>query len=90
MYILTSSTSQVAKTPHTGTMRISTLKMYTMSLYETGESNGTISLIELFNNPETLREGCKSDLNIDNLIFAICRGGWPKSFALEKNLLNYQ
>lgn len=90
MYILTGSTSQVVKTPHTGTMRISTLKMHTMSLYETGESNGTISLIELFNNQEILREGCKSDLNIDNLIFAICRGGWPKSFALEKNLLNYQ
>lgn len=84
MYILTGSTSRVVKTPHTGTMRISTLKMHTMSLYESGESNGTISLIELFNNPEILREGCKSDLNIDNLIFAICRGGWPKSFSLEK------
>lgn len=60
MYILTGSTPQIVKTPHTGTMRISTLKMYPMSLFESGESNGSISLIELFNNPEILREGCKS------------------------------
>ena len=80
MYLLTGSSSQEVHTPHTGTLRISTLKMYPMSLYESEESNGTISVKELFNNPDALVEGCVSDLSIDELIFAICRGGWPKSF----------
>ena len=48
LYILTGSTSQTVETPHTGTLRISTMKMYPMSLYESGESNGTVSLKELF------------------------------------------
>ena len=64
---------------HTGTGRIDTLAMYPMSLYETGESNGSVSLIELFNNPEALDDGCESNLSINDLIFAACRGGWPSS-----------
>lgn len=80
LYLLTGSSSQVVKTPHTGTLRISTLKMYPMSLYESEESNGTVSINELFNNPQVLDDGCMSDLSINDLIFAICRGGWPKSF----------
>ncbi len=79
LYLLTGSSSQTKKTPHTGTLRISTLKMYPMSLYESGESNGTVSLKDLFDNSHVLDEGCISDLSIDGLIFAICRGGWPKS-----------
>ena len=76
-YILTGSTSQMVETPHTGTLRISQLLMYPMSLYESEESNGSVSLIELFNNPDSF-EACESDLTIDDLIFAICRGGWPR------------
>lgn len=76
-YILTGSTSQMIETPHTGTLRISQLLMYPMSLYESEESNGSVSLIELFNNPDSF-EACESDLTIDDLIFAICRGGWPR------------
>lgn len=79
LYLLTGSSSQMVVTPHTGTLRISTLKMYPMSLYESEESNGTVSIKELFNNPNVLDDGCMSDLSIDGLIFAICRGGWPKS-----------
>lgn len=78
LYILTGSSSRDVYKPHTGTLRISQLKMLPMSLYESGESNGAISLIELFNNPDTFTE-CISDLDIDGLIFAICRGGWPKA-----------
>ena len=78
LYILTGSSSRDVHKPHTGTLRISQLKMLPMSLYESGESNGAISLIELFNNPDTFTE-CISDLDIDGLIFAICRGGWPKA-----------
>ena len=80
LYILTGSNS-IDKTEimHTGTGRIDTLFMYPMSLYETGESNGTVSLIELFNNPSVLDDGCESSLSIDELIFTACRGGWPSS-----------
>ena len=78
LYILTGSSSKDIQTPHTGTMRISRLKMYPMSLYESEESNGTVSLKELFDHPYRF-DGCASDLTIDGIIFAICRGGWPKS-----------
>ena len=77
LYILTGSSSQDVNTPHTGTTRISTLKMYPMSLYESGESSGEISLMDLFNTKSL--EYAESKLTIDQLIFAICRGGWPRS-----------
>ncbi len=78
LYLLTGSSSQNVSTPHTGTLRISTLKMYPMSLYESEESNGSVSIKELFDNPRALDDGCVSDLSLDQLIFAICRGGWPR------------
>lgn len=80
LYILTGSNS-IDKTEimHTGTGRIDNLNMYPMSLYESGESNGKVSLSELFKNSEILDDGCMSDLTIDELIFAACRGGWPSS-----------
>ncbi len=84
LYILTGSSSKNIKTPHTGTMRISTMKMLPFSLYESGESNGTVSLIELFNSPSQF-EGCISYLTIDGLINAICRGGWPSSFKIKND-----
>ena len=84
MYILTGSSSQEVDTPHTGIMRISRLKMLPMSLYESSESNGEVSLIDLFNDPNSF-EGCISNLTIDDLIFAICRGGWPRSLNLKKD-----
>lgn len=49
-----------------------------MSLYESGESNGTVSLLDLFDKGGTF-DGCQSSLSLDGLIFALCRGGWPKS-----------
>lgn len=80
LYILTGSNS-IDKTEimHTGTGRIDNLNMYPMSLYESGESNGKVSLSELFKNPDVLNDGCVSELTIDELIFAACRGGWPSS-----------
>lgn len=80
LYILTGSSSKDIQKSHTGTLRISQLKMYPMSLYESGESNGTVSLINLFNNPNSF-DGCESNLSIDDIIFAICRGGWPKTLT---------
>lgn len=83
-YILTGSTSQNIETPHTGTLRISTLLMYPMSLFESRESNGTVSLMELFDHPENF-DGCASDLSIDELIFATCRGGWPATLSVNSD-----
>lgn len=84
LYILTGSNS-IDKTSimHTGTGRIDTLNMYPMSLFETGESNGSISLSALFRDEKALDDGCQAELSIDELIFAACRGGWPS--ALFKN-----
>lgn len=80
LYILTGSTSQTAETPHTGTMRISRMEMQPMSLFESGESNGTVSLRKLFDSPQSF-DGCESSLSVDDLIFAICRGGWPRAIG---------
>lgn len=79
LYILTGSTSKNVKTKHTGTGRITTLKMYPMSLYESKESNGTISLMDLFNVKELVIDGVESNLSVEDLIFSACRGGWPSS-----------
>lgn len=55
---------------------IADLTMYPMSLYESGESTGDISLEALFDNPRT-NLGARSKMSIEDLIFAACRGGWP-------------
>ncbi len=84
LYILTGSTSvDENKIMHSGTGRINRLIMRPMSLFESKESNGKISLIDLFNSPNMNIDGIKSDLSIEDLIFASCRGGWPES--LNKN-----
>ena len=80
-YILTGSSSQKVETAHTGTLRISTLRMFPMSLYESGESSGTVSLMDLFDGKDIEWE--ESKLKIDDLIYAICRGGWPQSIDVE-------
>ena len=82
-FILTGSTSKIGLTSHTGTGRISTLKMYPMSLFESKESNGTASLSSLFNKDEEPKNGCHSDLSLDDIIFASCIGGWPASILLN-------
>ena len=60
---------------HTGTGRIARMKMRTMSLYESGDSNGEISLSALFDGNNNM-EG-RSGLTIEKLAFVINRGGWP-------------
>ncbi len=84
LYILTGSTTiKKSNIHHTGTGRISRLKMYPMSLYESGESNGTISLKDLFDHPDYDIDGTLSTLDVNQLIFAACRGGWPSSLQLK-------
>ena len=80
LYILTGSTVvDKSSVSHSGAGRIHRLIMKPMSLYESNESNGKISLMELFNNPNLDITGIKSDLSVNDLLFAICRGGWPAS-----------
>ncbi|MCD8301033.1 MAG: DUF4143 domain-containing protein [Clostridiales bacterium] len=86
LYILTGSNSiDRTEIMHTGTGRIDTLSMYPMSLYESGESNGKISLAELFEHQDILDDGCESDLSMDELIFAACRGGWPSAVTKKSD-----
>ncbi len=66
-------------TAHTGTGRISRLRMRTMSLYESLESNGSVSIRELFAGKNEI-EGV-STLTIEQIAFLICRGGWPASVS---------
>ena len=69
------------KIKHTGTGRISRLAMSTMSLFESQESSGQVSLRELFASPGTSVNGASGQLSIEELIFATCRGGWPSSLS---------
>lgn len=62
---------------HTDTERVSLMTMYTMSLYESKESSGSISLQQLFDDPDFDIDGAMSTLSIEEIIFAACRGGWP-------------
>ena len=66
---------------HSGTGRISHLKLRTMSLWESGDSTGDVSLGKLFEKSENV-EGY-SNIDLDRLSFLVCRGGWPK--AVLKN-----
>ena len=80
LYILTGSTTiDEVEVMHTGTGRIHRIFMRTMSLFESGESNGKISILDLFENPDMNIDGIDSSLSVKDLIFAACRGGWPES-----------
>lgn len=73
---------------HTGTGRIARLHMRTMSLFESGDSNGGVRLGELFANPSQIYG--VNELSINDIAYLICRGGWPiasmqkRSIALER------
>ena len=72
------------KMRHSGTGRYGWVKMRPMALYESGESNGSISLKELFNAPEKIY--AKSNLSREELAFVLCRGGWPAAIDLERDI----
>ncbi|MDY3091545.1 MAG: DUF4143 domain-containing protein [Erysipelotrichaceae bacterium] len=82
-YFLTGSTSVNVNTPHTGTGRITEIMMYPMTLWETGESNGHISLHSLFENPDLDIDGYKSKVSLEDLFYIISRGGWPRTLAIK-------
>ena len=70
------------KMQHTGTGRISRLRMRPMSLFESGESNGEVSLKGLFDGITDIKS--ISSLSIEDLAYVICRGGWPAALHLDK------
>ena len=67
---------------HSGTGRFARLKMRPMSLFESGESTGSVSLSELF------RDGSEfsgiNEISIERLAFLVCRGGWPKAVDMRE------
>ena len=84
-YILTgSNTVDKAKIRHTGTGRISRMKMLPMSLWESLDSSGEVSLRELFDNPGYDIDGASSKLDLTALIRVACRGGWPVALQLKE------
>lgn len=84
-FILTGSNSiDKSAVMHSGTGRIARMQMYPMSLFESKESSGIISLSELFNNPLLDIDGIHSTMALEDLIFAACRGGWPASLRPRK------
>ena len=82
-FILTgSNTVDKTKIRHTGTGRITRMKIYPMSLWESLESSGEVSIQELFDNPNYDIDGASSKLDIPELIMAACRGGWPATLQM--------
>ena len=85
-FILTGSAvpADLKEITHTGTGRISRMLMRPMSLFESQESNGSVSLSELFSGKTNI-DG-ENTIDIDELAFLICRGGWPKTIDLKPNI----
>ncbi len=67
---------------HSGTGRFAWLTMRPMTLFESGESNGTVSLGDLFSTPEKILQ--KNELKLTDNAFLICRGGWPTAVGLPE------
>ena len=68
---------------HSGTGRFTLLTMRPMSLYESGDSTGDVSLKDLFE--ENTVDG-ESDMTIDRLAFLACRGGWPQAIDMRDDI----
>ena len=71
-------------TLHSGTGRFSWLRMRPMSLYESGDSDGAVSIKELFDSNDGIY--AKNRVDIASLCFLICRGGWPYSLSLDAEI----
>lgn len=85
-FILTGSSvpADTSEITHSGTGRFTWLTMRPMSLYESGDSGGDVSLRSLFNS-QTDIDG-ESHLDIERLAFLTCRGGWPQSIKMRDEI----
>ena len=87
-YILTGSTTlpkkiQKEKIKHSGAGRIGIIKMHTMSLYESGDSNGNASIMAMYNNKQNSMQ--TKDVELKTLANLIVRGGWPRNINNNGN-----
>lgn len=80
LYILTGSATPKEKPRHSGAGRMSFLDMRTMSLYESQESTGEVSLLALFDAPEDIEGVSNSD--VETIAFQVARGGWPSAVTM--------
>lgn len=82
-FILTGSAvpPQTDEMRHTGTGRFAWLKMRPMTLWESGESSGTVSLAQLFDSGRTDVVDAKA-FDLDEMAYVVCRGGWPQAVAM--------
>ena len=80
-FILTGSSTPAEKTKihHSGAGRITPIKMRTMSLFESKESRGIVSIKKLFNNESNISYDANDDSKLQDIAFLCCRGGWPIS-----------
>ncbi len=87
-YILTESSTPAYKTTvhHSGAGRIAPVKMRPMSLWESKESKGTVSLMDLFEKKDNYPWDLNEDINLNDIAFLICRGGWPISVRAPKEI----
>ena len=85
-FILTGSSVPVdeEKRRHSGTGRFGWIKMRPMSLWESGDSTGKISLFDLFNGQ--IFEPFECSMELEQLAFLVCRGGWPQASFMEGDL----
>ena len=88
-FILTGSAvpKEFDDTMHTGTGRISRLLMRPMSLYESKESTGEVSLKDLFGGKNI---AATDETTLEEIAFLICRGGWPRSVGLDEGPALFQ
>ena len=86
LFILTGSSvpADMSDVIHSGTGRIGWLRMRPMSLWESGDSTGEVSLSELFQAPEKI--GGFSSKNLEDMAFLACRGGWPLAVSMKPDL----
>jgi len=87
-YILTGSSTPADKTEihHTGAGRIAPLTMRPMTLWESKESKGTVSLKDLFEGGNNFPWDMNSDFTLDDVAFLLCRGGWPISVLAPRDI----
>ena len=87
-YILTgSATPKEDDSMHSGVGRFSFVTMKPMTLYESNDSNGKISLSDLLVGKRDI-DGIKTDLTYEKIAYVLCRGGWPNALKLpEKQAL---
>ena len=85
-FILTGSSvpAKMDDVTHSGTGRFAWLLMRPMSLYESGESNGQVSLIELFDGSKKI-EGI-NNIDLEKMAYLVCRGGWPRAIFMEEEI----